>query len=474
MPPRRKQVHIRYPKSRSRVIFSRTAMASQDTSPPSPPPPIPPAPTSQLESLFESTLRFEELPSNSPSPAPPSTAQSYSSYYPYNPGNPYVPPPPAMPPAPPLFTTLPFLHDAHVTPSSRDQDTTASSCVRFLSYPEDPFPVLDRAVHIAFLESGLDGDKNAKLPEYMVALDASRPWIIYWCLCGLASLGLDVKQRYRSRVVASLRPLQNRTGGFGGGNGQMSHLTATYSAVLALAIVGGPISDSEDSSEEDEEDPLDIIDRLALLRFLHSVKMDTGAFRVALRGEADVRGAYCALTIITLLRLPTADGLLTGTREYLGRCQTYEGGFGAMPAGNEAHGGYAFCALAALCMLGEPREVLRATLDLKALVSWLSARQYAPEGGLSGRTNKLVDGCYSTWVGGCWALVEAALNGPQDEVPVGPSGELGPENKGVVGSLWSREGLARYILTCCQAMRGGMRDKPGKYDPRVMPCVYTR
>lgn len=379
-----------------------------------------------------------------------------------------------MPPAPPLFTTLPFLHDALVTPSSRDQDTTAASCVRFLSYPEDPFPVLDRAVHIAFLESGLDGDKSAKLPEYMVALDASRPWIIYWCLCGLASLGIDVKQRYRSRVVASLRPLQNRTGGFGGGNGQMSHMTATYSAMLALAIVGGPISDSSDSSEEDEEDPLDIIDRLALLRFLHSVKLDTGAFSVALRGEADVRGVYCALAIITLLRLPTADGLLVGTREYLGRCQTYEGGFGATPEGNEAHGGYAFCALAALCMLGEPREVLSATLDLKALVLWLSARQYGPEGGLSGRTNKLVDGCYSTWVGGCWALVEAALNGPQNEVPVGPLGELGPENKGVVGSLWSREGLARYILTCCQAMRGGLRDKPGKYVSRVMSCVFTR
>lgn len=379
-----------------------------------------------------------------------------------------------MPLAPPLFTTLPFLHDDHVTPSSRAQDATASSCMRFLSYPEDPFPVLDRAAHIAFLEGGLDGDKDAKLPEYMVVLDASRPWIIYWCLCGLASLGIDVKQRYRSRVVASMRPLQNRTGGFGGGNGQMSHMTATYSAVLALAIVSGPILDGSDSSGEDEEDPLDIIDRLALLRFLHSVKMDTGGFRVALSGEADVRGVYCALVIVALLRLPTANGLLTGTREYLGRCQTYEGGFGATPEGNEAHGGYAFCALAALCMFGEPREVLSETLDIRALVSWLSARQYAPEGGLSGRTNKLVDGCYSTWVGGCWALVEAALNGPQNEVSAGLSGELEPENKGVLGSLWSREGLARYILTCCQAMRGGLRDKPGRYVSRVITHVFPR
>ena len=32
------------------------------------------------------------------------------------------------------------------------------------------------------------------------------------------------------------------------------------------------------------------------------------------------------------------------------RCQTYEGGFGAYP-GCEAHGGYTFCAFAALCIL---------------------------------------------------------------------------------------------------------------------------
>jgi prenyltransferase beta subunit len=39
-------------------------------------------------------------------------------------------------------------------------------------------------------------------------------------------------------------------------------------------------------------------------------------------------------------------------------------------------------------------------LDVPLLVAWLSARQHAPEGGFAGRTNKLVDGCYSHWVGG--------------------------------------------------------------------------
>jgi protein farnesyltransferase subunit beta len=43
---------------------------------------------------------------------------------------------------------------------------------------------------------------------------------------------------------------------------------------------------------------------------------------------------------------------MTGTADFLLSCQTYEGGFGGEP-GNEAHGGYNFCALAALLILGQ-------------------------------------------------------------------------------------------------------------------------
>lgn len=90
-------------------------------------------------------------------------------------------------------------------------------------------------------------------------------------------------------------------------------------------------------------------------------------------------------------------------------------------------------------------------MDVPLLLSWLSARQYAPEGGFAGRTNKLVDGCYSHWVGGCWPLVQSALDGMQ------PAAALNKAS----GNLYSREGLTRYILSCCQAKRG-LRDKPGK------------
>lgn len=101
-------------------------------------------------------------------------------------------------------------------------------------------------------------------------------------------------------------------------------------------------------------------------------------------------------------------------------------------------------------------------LDVAQLISWLSSRQYAPEGGFSGRTNKLVDGCYSHWVGGCWPLIEAALSG--STVASAQSAEKF-NLPSYQQSLYSREGLIRYTMCCCQDLskRGGLRDKPGRY-----------
>lgn len=102
----------------------------------------------------------------------------------------------------------------------------------------------------------------------------------------------------------------------------------------------------------------------------------------------------------------------------------------------------------------------RSHLNVPRLVSWLSSLQKAPEGGFSGRTNKLVDGCYSHWVGGCWPLIEASLDGPAypgDQPIFRPSQRTHQD-------LYERNGLIRYILSCGQDLssRGGMRDKPSR------------
>lgn len=395
----------------------------------------------------------------------------------------------------PLFTTLPILKDLLDTHTSRQQDKVAESCLNLHSDQLNQLPHLNREAHIMFLEQGLgleyDGEQ---LPPSFAALDASRPWILYWCLIGLYTLGADLAP-YRERLIETLRPIENhKTGGFGGGNGQTSHVAVSYAAVLALCTVGG-------------REAFEVVDRVKMWRWLSGLKQVDGGFTVCDGGEEDVRGVYCALTLISLLGLPTElapedverlkreseqikagkktggwghdpdkvpHDLLEGTAEYLGRCQTYEGGISGGPGGMEAHGGYAFCALAALSVLGEPEVMLHKYLNLPKLIGWLSARQYSPEGGFSGRTNKLVDGCYSTWVGGCWALVEGALNGAQkgedeDDDDASVDGKKTERGRGIVGSLWSRDGLVKYILACCQYPEGGLRDKPGKYGYPFFP-----
>jgi protein farnesyltransferase subunit beta len=246
--------------------------------------------------------------------------------------------------------------------------------------------------------------------------------------------------------------MQNATGGFGGGHGQYSHLAGTYAAILSLALVGGEAAYS-------------LINRESMWKWLGRLKQPNGGFEVCEGGEEDVRGAYCAMVVISLLDLPNdlptpidANGEILSTfqdglEDYLAKCQTFEGGISGAP-GNEAHGAYAFCAIACLCLMNEQQKALQC-LHWPSLLSWLSSRQYAPEGGFAGRTNKLVDGCYSHWVGGCWPLIQAALDGPK-------SAE-GLSTDQSTASLYSQEGLTRYILSCCQSETGGLRDKPSKY-----------
>ena len=72
--------------------------------------------------------------------------------------------------------------------------------------------------------------------------------------------------------------------------------------------------------------------------------------------------------------------LTEGVAEFVGSCQTYEGGMGGFP-GNEAHGGYSFCGLAALIILNRCDVI-----DVTPLLTGLSRSRCASEGGYQGRT----------------------------------------------------------------------------------------
>ena len=187
-------------------------------------------------------------------------------------------------------------------------------------------------------------------------------------------------------------------------------------------------------------------------------------------GETDVRASYTVIAIAKLLNLLTPE-LMEGVAEYILQCQTYEGGFGGEP-GNECHGGYAYCAVAALQIMGK-----LGMCDLEGLKGWISRRQMGFEGGFAGRANKLVDGCYSFWQGGAMAIVDAYEGGMTEggfgtgvTEYVAEVGEEGAdvsattEAKGPIsGELsFDQAAIQRYTLLCGQHVEGGLRDKPSK------------
>jgi len=337
---------------------------------------------------------------------------------------------------------------------------------------------LDRDAHAEYLLSGL-----GELPESFIALDASRAWIAYWCVHGLAILGRDVAAsdpELARRVVGFLRTCASGTprGGFGGGPGQMAHLATTYAATAALVTIG-----SDDARE--------LLGEMDVRGFLMSLKeTSSGAFRVHEGGETDTRGCYAALATAHLCGV-LDDDLKRGVAEYVSSCQTYEGGIGGEPGG-EAHGGYTYCGLAACAIAGD-----FGSLDLGSLERWLANRQGEAEGGFNGRTNKLVDGCYSFWQGGCFPLLERAneallsqfIERSRKSVARADVGaDFLAQSTRITGAcaatIFSSEGVSSpaapfaggalqgWILDCCQSENGvgGLRDKPGTGRDHYHTC----
>ena len=279
----------------------------------------------------------------------------------------------------------------------------------------------------------------------------------------------------------------------------MPHVAATYAAINALLCLG-------------TKEAFDCINRRRLYSFLISCKdRSSGGFRMHDDGEVDIRASYCALSIASLCNVMTPE-LCDGVPRYVRSCQTHEGGMGGEPF-NEAHGGYSFCGLAALVVAHRSCGCLESThpeaVDLRAFRRWLCARQMRLEGGFQGRTNKLVDGCYSFWQGSAAAVLsvaqrlrdgEAAVAVARGEVGRGEEGERGAAGaaaKGVGGGAKakaSRESccapfsdlvgpictdshaLQRYILFCCQDLgqggsgTGGLRDKPSTRPDYYHTC----
>jgi len=126
-------------------------------------------------------------------------------------------------------------------------------------------------------------------------------------------------------------------------------------------------------------------------------------FRMHENGECDLRGIYIVTIIAKMLGMK--GDIYEGLADEVVVCQTYEGGLTNVPGG-EAHGGYTFCGVAALALLCQLER-----LDISRLMFWLAQRQVDRLGGFSGRTNKLIDSCYSFWVGATFNIINEYFKG---------------------------------------------------------------
>merc|ERR1719201_267795 len=91
---------------------------------------------------------------------------------------------------------------------------------------------------------------------------------------------------------------------------------------------------------------------------------------------------------------------------------------------------------------------------------WAVHRQMGLEGGFCGRTNKLVDSCYSFWQGALFPLLHEAFRQKGVEKVFLPDSHM-----------WFRPSpLQVYVLLACQHPSGGLRDKPGKSADYYHTC----
>lgn len=363
---------------------------------------------------------------------------------------------------------LEHLRECGLLPKSNDESQPLNVC-------------LIRERHIEYLEKIWTCRSRPALPASFVSLDSSRTWMIYWTLHSCDLMGHEPEEADCMSIIDTIEqcftettvsiPLESArdpilsdhsvakddptvevtAGGFGGGPGQMPHAATTYAAILTLCIIAG----YQESRSSASQRALEVLkkSRSPLYGWMASLQdTSTGSFRMHHDGEIDVRASYCLLTVASLLNmLSTVHFLrfLDKTASFVASCQTWEGGFGGEP-GAEAHGGYTFCGIAALRIIDR-----NSAMNVESAADYISRRQLAFEGGFSGRSNKLVDGCYSFWQGGALAIVSTLLN---------------DRNADGFEALFDRAMLERYILLCAQDVHGGLRDKPSKHRDFYHSC----
>ncbi|KAK1892105.1 Geranylgeranyl transferase type-1 subunit beta [Dissostichus eleginoides] len=239
--------------------------------------------------------------------------------------------------------------------------------------------------HVRFFQRTLQ-----VLPERYASLETTRLTIIFFALSGLDVLdALD-----RTKLTLVVVGFEDRHIGIPystKGPGVLhpydsGHVAMTYTGLCSLVILG---------------DDLSRVDKQACLAGLRALQLEDGSFYAVPEGsENDIRFIYCAASICYML--DDWSGMdMQKAIEYITGSLSYDNGFG-QGAGRESHGGWTYCAIASLCLMGRLEEAL-SPRELDRIRRWCIMRQ---QSGFHGRPNKPVDTCYSFWVGATLELLD--------------------------------------------------------------------
>ncbi|KAI5965589.1 RAM1 [Candida pseudojiufengensis] len=331
----------------------------------------------------------------------------------------------------------------YISKTTQEQEIVTNEIIEnYLNFPHCKFK---QDQHLSYILKSL----FAKLPSYYKSLDANHSWMIYWLANSFYVIKkngneiekenadendeknqneLDdetinlINQKIESCII------ENGKGGISGGKNQLGHVASTYAGILALILTKNYKILSAIKKN--------IYNWLLSLKI--KINESESSFLMHKNGEYDTRSTYCVLVVATILNIKTTE-LTNGVENWLLNCQSYEGGFSGIP-NTEAHGGYNFCAISSLFLLNSNPEVLKSKIkNFPRFIKW-NIDRYTEEGGFNGRSNKLVDSCYSFWIGSSISLTSVLIG----------------------FDLANKESLKNYILRISQNNNGGFKDKPNK------------
>ena len=235
---------------------------------------------------------------------------------------------------------------------------------------------------------------------------------------------IDIED-YKQKSIEFLKNHKNSVCGWSGYLVEDPSFIPLYGLTIFLGLLG-------------TEEAYELVDRKAFYDYIMKCKNPDGSFSAYPGAETDLRSTFAALFIAWMFNIITPE-LSDKLVEFTVSCQNYDGGFGPLP-NCEAHGGYTYSAIGILTILNRMDAV-----NLNKCARWIADRQMPFSGGFNGRTHKLVDTCYTWWIGSPARTIANYLK---------------------IGPFWNDKAMSEYILKCAQSQYGGFRDRPPhKVDP---------